>query len=141
MSTNLESAGQVLVVEDDPDIQETIRDLLEARGCVVDVADDGLHALERLRGARRRTCLILLDLMMPTMNGWQFRELQLKEPDLASVPVVVLSADGSTAQRAAELGVAGYLRKPVQLDDLLATVERFCGCEVPSAPPPQEDGT
>jgi CheY-like chemotaxis protein len=64
--------------------------------------------------------------MMPVMNGWQFREEQLKDPRLASVPVLVISADPNLQPKASTLGVAGLLKKPIALDDLLAAVQAHC---------------
>ena len=79
------------VVDDDPDMREALRLVLELRGYSVEEAADGQRALELLR-SNPGCCLILLDLMMPGMNGWQFRKAQQEAPELAAIPVVVLSA-------------------------------------------------
>ncbi len=115
-------AAPVLVVEDDPDQRSAIVLILESEGYTVLTAASGLEALEVL-DAGAAPCMILLDLMMPEMDGVQFRMEQLKREAHARVPVVVLSAFGQMT-RAKYLQVADYLRKPIDLDDLLAVVER-----------------
>src|SRR5262249_27660442 len=85
--------GCVLVVDDDADVRGMLAQVLELEGYDVVTAADGREALRRLE--ERRPFLVLLDLMMPGMNGWQFRAEQLKQPGIADVPVVVLSGDGS----------------------------------------------
>ena len=114
----------VLLVEDDHDVRETIAEVLTDEGYVVVTAADGHQALEQLRGGLRPFA-ILLDLMMPGMNGYQFRAAQRAEPAIADVPVIVLTADRLIDQKAAELDAAAYLRKPTPLDELLSTLERF----------------
>lgn len=116
---------QILVVEDDADIQEALTQILENEGYRVASADNGLSAMSYLRTARRPS-LILLDLMMPIMDGWQFRSEQRKDPNLAAIPIVVLSAHGSVPQHAAALEAATYLKKPIDLEALLDTVKRYC---------------
>lgn len=115
----------VLVVEDDFDIRGTIRLALEAEGYTVATAENGREALEYLRGVGV-PCLILLDLMMPVMDGWAFRAAQRADPGWARVPVVVISADGRASQKARALGAADGLSKPIDLDALLDTVKRHC---------------
>ncbi len=115
----------ILVVEDDDAIRETIAELLEEEGYVVSRAANGAEALDCLHrdGA---AALILLDLMMPTMNGWEFRAQQRSEPALAGIPVVVLSADNALEQKARSLGVDAWLAKPFEVERLLETVDRLC---------------
>jgi CheY-like chemotaxis protein len=115
----------VLVVDDDPDIRSTVREILEDEGYHVLDAANGLEALRRLR-AGSSPDLILLDLSMPIMSGAEFRSEQRKDPALSSIPVVVVTAVGSPDMKVSPLEVAGFLRKPVHLDELLGTVERFC---------------
>lgn len=125
-STGLSSPPCILVVEDDFDIRDTLAQILEAEGYVVRGAANGHEALELLRRDRGDLpALILLDLMMPVMNGWQFRAEQLQDPELATIPVVVISADASVHQKAASIDAASFLKKPVQLETLLDTVFRF----------------
>ncbi|MCP3142904.1 response regulator [Pyxidicoccus xibeiensis] len=114
----------VMAVDDDADILLAFKDVLEMEGYCVMLARSGREALDLLqRGAR--PAVILLDLMMPDVSGWEFRERQLADPSLASLPVVVISGQGVSARDVATLGVAGYLKKPVDLEQLLGTVERY----------------
>lgn len=115
----------VLVVDDDPDICEVMELILESRGYCVVTAEDGIEALRMLRSGEE-PCLILLDLMMPRMDGIQFRDEQQRDPNLAAIPVVMISAGGDVAAKAAAAGLEGLL-KPIELDVLLATVARY-GC-------------
>jgi CheY-like chemotaxis protein len=113
----------VLVVDDDRDVCNTIKEVLEIQGYGVVIAFDGAEALTRLRNGLR-PLVVLLDLMMPGMNGFEFREQQRRDPELAPLPIVVLSGDGRVPQKAASLGLEG-LQKPVSLRALLNVVERF----------------
>ncbi|MFL5262818.1 MAG: response regulator [Anaeromyxobacteraceae bacterium] len=115
--------GEVLVVEDDFAIRETLRELLEDEGYEVSWASNGREALELL--AHRAPRVILLDLMMPVMDGWEFRVAQQRDPALARIPVVVISADHGLDQKVAALAVDGWLAKPFELDALLTTVRRY----------------
>lgn len=114
----------VLVVEDDFDIRGVIRIALEAEGYTVATAENGREALDYLKAVGLPR-LILLDLMMPVMDGWEFRAAQQADPAWASVPVVVISADGRVSEKAQALGAAGGLTKPIDLDALLDTVRRL----------------
>jgi CheY-like chemotaxis protein len=102
----------VLVVDDERAIVEALSDLLESEGYSVATATDGIEALEQLLGGLR-PCLIVLDLMMPRMDGWDFRQAQMKFADLKNIPVIVLSAAGfSEASVKAQLGNVEFLSKP-----------------------------
>jgi CheY-like chemotaxis protein len=116
----------VFVIEDDPDIRDMITQILELEGYAVRSATDGSDALMQIRQGDGYPALILLDLMMPVMNGWEFRNAQLQDPGLAEIPVVVLSGDGTVAAKAGTMHANGFLKKPVDLNALLQTVERFC---------------
>lgn len=116
----------VLLVEDDEDMREDVAFLLERRGHRVVTAEHGKAALEKLSGLQS-PCLILLDLMMPEMDGWQLRAKLREDPDLASIPIVVVSALADIAQEAASLGAVDYLQKPVDFDKLYELVDRRCG--------------
>ena len=116
----------VLVVEDDPDVREAIAEVLVDCHYKPLHASNGAEALERLRAAPIPPCVILLDVMMPTMDGWQFRAEQQRDPAVRDIPVVVLSAHADGADAAAKMAAAGYLKKPVALDALLGAVEQFC---------------
>jgi two-component system chemotaxis response regulator CheY len=118
----------VLVVDDDDDFRDTLADALESGGFDVLRAVDGRDALDRLRGgAAATTCLILLDLMMPGMNGWQFRVEQSSDVALRDIPVIVVSADASIARCAEHFTAGEYLPKPLSLDVLLDLVRSHCG--------------
>jgi CheY-like chemotaxis protein len=117
---------QILIVDDDGDTLHAISETLEIQGHRTRCASNGQEALKQLRSGPA-PCLILLDLMMPVMNGWQFRQAQLEDERLAAVPVVILTADGNAAQKAEALSAKGYLKKPLRPGELLDTVARFCG--------------
>jgi CheY-like chemotaxis protein len=117
----------VLVVEDDELIRESILDFLEDNGYQAMGAANGMEALHSLGSCQSLPCLIILDLMMPIMDGVSFRHQQVADPKLAKVPVVVVSAYKDVAQQSQDLAVAAHLAKPVKLADLLRLVERHCG--------------
>jgi CheY-like chemotaxis protein len=124
----------VLVVDDDCDLRETIQVLLQAHGHRVAMAADGVEALAWLGSTGALPCLVLLDLMMPGMSGFDVRSRMRADPVLASVPVVVITGAGVLAeQRAGELA-AEVLRKPIELATLLGTVRRFCTPDVSPQP-------
>jgi CheY-like chemotaxis protein len=116
---------KVLVVEDDEAIADALVSLLEDAGHPARHVPDGRRALEELR-SNGDTCVILLDMTMPVMNGWRFREEQMKDASLARIPVIVCTADALAEQRALEIGAAGWLRKPLDPGRLLEAVGRFC---------------
>jgi CheY-like chemotaxis protein len=116
----------ILVVDDDADLRDSLAQVLLDEGYAVAKAAHGGEALDCLR-AGPLPSVILLDLMMPVLNGWQFREAQVRDPELASIPVLVISADPSAARAAAELGVTGSLSKPLDVGRLLAAIERCAG--------------
>ena len=116
----------VLLVEDDEDVRGAYAAYLEGAGYAVVEAGDGREALRRLRAAPGTFCLILLDLFMPTMNGWAFRAEQLRDPDLAAIPIVVISADARTDQKAVQLGALAHLKKPIDVDALVSLVDAHC---------------
>jgi CheY-like chemotaxis protein len=116
----------VCVIDDDADIREILSDVLNQEGYEVVVAGDGESALNRLRARADGWSLIILDLMMPRMNGWEFRRQQLQDPALASIPVVLLTGAGNAAATTDDLRVAGVIEKPVDLDALLEKVAAYC---------------
>ena len=122
----------VLLVEDDYGTREAFKAVGEiARVDVVDVPN-GRAALERLRDGPR-PCLIVLDIAMPEMDGFAFRRIQLADPLLADVPVVVTSGAGWAVEREARaLGIKSFLRKPVEVDALIALFHDHCGGDRPS---------
>jgi CheY-like chemotaxis protein len=122
--TKQTAGAHVLIVEDNPDLREGLGDLLEAEGYAVAGAANGQEALARLQ-SEPPPCLILLDLMMPVMNGWEFRAAQRRDPALAEIPVVLISALEGLERLAGNLAAAGYLRKPLDLGTLLEIVARY----------------
>lgn len=116
----------ILIVDDDFSIRDALTQLLEDEGYRVTVAANGLEAITHLRHAATFPCLILLDLAMPVMSGWEFRSTQQQDPALSPIPVVVLSADRGVKDKVARIHADGYLQKPVDIDTLLDTVERYC---------------
>ncbi|MGZ3709088.1 MAG: response regulator, partial [Bdellovibrionota bacterium] len=113
----------ILIVEDDTDIRETLQQILELEGYTVLTASNGQEALDLLPQVAR-PCLILLDLMMPVMNGWEFLELKKKSDDisLATIPVVVVSAAG---ERAKQIPASGFIKKPIELESLIQSVRKY----------------
>lgn len=119
----------ILVVEDDDAIRESLRQILEFEGYLVKVATNGKEAIELLKDSER-PCLILLDLMMPIMNGWEFLQIHDENVGLATIPVVVVSAAGD---RSKSVSGVEFIKKPVELDLLLKIVDRFCNAAVKAA--------
>ena len=111
---------RILIIEDDADVRAAVAEVLAYEGHLVAEAGDGL---EGLRSAReQRPDLILLDLMMPTMDGWSFRAAQQADPALARIPVVVVSA--ALPEHVHAIGAAAHLHKPFEIVELLAVVDR-----------------
>ena len=115
---------RVLLVEDDAGIREGISELLAFEGYEVDRAANGAEALDRLRDGARPG-LIVLDLVMPVMNGAQLLSRLRGEPGLADIPVVLMTASLPSGPRLPP--ASGYLSKPFELSELLGLVERHCG--------------
>ena len=121
---------RILLVEDDFDIGEALGELLRDLGHSVELATNGAHALERLRAngsgnGSDKYDVILLDLMMPVMDGYEFRRLQLAEARFARIPVVIISADTKAASRLDELRPTALLGKPVPIDKLTALIDKL----------------
>jgi CheY-like chemotaxis protein len=116
--------GTVFVVEDDVDVRDALTQVLELEGFRVRAAANGREAMDRMRGTPLPS-VILLDLMMPVMDGWQFRAEQMRDPRLAKIPVIIISADHSQSDKAA-LSAAAFLRKPIDVERLLALLRLYC---------------
>ena len=114
---------RVLVVEDDPALRGLLRDVLELLGHVVDLAADGREALEHLQ--QRRPDLILLDLMMPVMDGRAFGTVVRGDERTVDLPIVLMSAAPGAAQVGSEIRAQALLRKPFDFDELARVVEQF----------------
>jgi CheY-like chemotaxis protein len=113
----------ILIVEDDRDTREMLERFLELEGFTVRCAENGRAALDVLH--REGACVILLDLMMPVMNGWEFRRVQSSDPRLSTIPVVVVTAAGRREQIPA-IDAHAWLSKPVDFDRLLETIQPLC---------------
>lgn len=111
----------VLIVDDDRSIRRSLHTVLDDEGYQVDEADNGLEAMRRLSEGLRPS-VILLDLMMPIMDGFQFSSELCRHPELADIPVIVVTAGDDCTEVRRRLTVVGCLRKPLDLDRLLATI-------------------
>lgn len=117
------SCKNILVIEDDPAIRQTLKDVLEIEGYSVATAVNGKDGADQLLRGQSRPCAILLDLMMPTNNGWQFLDFQKNDPQFQKIPVIVCSAYEESAKA---IHPDAFVPKPVQLNHLLGTVKSFC---------------
>lgn len=119
---------QILVIENDKDISDSIKALLESENYQVSTFSDGKLALDRLK-KNPESCLVLLDLIMPVMSGWSFMEEFLKLPvTIVPVPVYIFSVIDEKEGEAEKMGAKGYIKKPVNLEYLLGIVEDHCRC-------------
>ena len=116
----------ILIVEDDLDILDLMKQALEIEGYTVDTATNGKEGLEILDRIQV-PCLILLDMMMPVMDGWAFLQTKKHADVLASIPVVIVTAAGDNAKSA---DAQGFMKKPIDLNALYATVKKYCPREV-----------
>lgn len=116
----------VLVVDDDVDAREMLKVALTADGYLIAGVPNGREALDYLR-SHVDTCIILLDLMLPVMDGSSFRQAQLHDRSLAWIPVVVMSGAIDADQRARQIGARRFVRKPLDLDEVRRTL-RLIGC-------------
>jgi CheY-like chemotaxis protein len=114
----------VLIVEDDADLREMMAQLLTLEGFTAATAANGHEALEYLHAEDHKPDVILLDLMMPVMDGWEFRRKMQADPDVANVPVIVLSALDQS--RASDVPAEAFLKKPLDFDRLLKLVRDYC---------------
>ncbi len=114
------------MVDDDRLLRDATVSALAAEGVRAVAAADGREALDTLTSQRVEPCLIVLDLMMPAMDGWEFREHQLRDGRLASIPIVVVSAYADPRREATSMGAVAGLRKPILVDELLRLVSAVC---------------
>ena len=113
----------ILLVEDDRDVRESIAEVLEEEGYRVTLAKTGVDAIEQLGKSHHLPTAIVLDLMMPVMDGWQFRKEQKQHPDIADIPLVVITATG---KRPVLVDAAELVMKPLDLNRLFEAIERYC---------------
>ena len=123
-NANLSHGKLVLVVDDDPFVRESLSELLAAKGYSALQAENGQKALEVLKKTPRFPCLIVLDLVMPVMDGRGFLMLRADDPILRDIPVVVVS--GSMQSGEPLDGIDAYLRKPVKVDRLIEIIDQHC---------------
>lgn len=116
------SCNTILLVEDDADIRATLKEVLELEGYSVVPAANGKEAFQQL-DSMIRPCLILLDLMMPVMNGWEFLKTLHENARHSGIPVVVVSAAGDKAKSAK---AQGFVKKPIEVDALLEMIRQYC---------------
>jgi CheY-like chemotaxis protein len=116
----------VLIVEDDPDMRESMESVLTYAGHAITAVADGLEALTWLTTNTAPPCVMVLDLMMPGMNGFELRARMRADPVLASIPVLVLTGAGTLVDRKGAELQAEILRKPIDLRDLLKAIHRHC---------------
>jgi CheY-like chemotaxis protein len=115
----------ILVIEDHEDVREGIAIALSLHGYAVETAANGLQALLMLE-AGLHPCLIVMDLMMPVMSGFEFREKQLADPLLRGIPLIAYSGITDPRETAQHLGAAAYLHKPVDMEVFATVVGQFC---------------
>jgi CheY-like chemotaxis protein len=116
---------RVLVVEDDNAIRLSLTELLSNEGYDVSSVSNGQEALDLLAKGELLPSIILLDLMMPLMDGFSFRKKQIADPRIKDMPVIIMSADGNVQEKLKEVGGKAYIRKPIDIDVLLKTIESF----------------
>jgi CheY-like chemotaxis protein len=114
-----------LLVEDDSDVRESLALLLQACGYRTEVAENGQEALEKLRDGSP-PCMVVTDLRMPVMDGWELRDEMKKDEGLADLPVVVVSANATTEIDAERLDAVACLQKPLNIKQLLGVLDRYC---------------
>ncbi len=120
------SGRRILIVEDEEDIRETLRDFFEGEGCHVSTAIHGKDALQAL-DTQEHPHLILLDLMMPVMNGEEFVSHKNAQSRWAAIPIVIMSADHHTEQRANAMKIKWFIRKPLSLNHLVSMAGEALG--------------
>jgi CheY-like chemotaxis protein len=125
MKPQATQGSHVLIVEDQPELRETLAELLESEGYRTDTAANGQEALAHLR-SHSPPQVILLDLQMPVMTGRTFRSEQEQSPVLAVIPVVVMSGEANLGEAAAAMHAAAHLSKPIDLEKLLFLLTRYC---------------
>jgi CheY-like chemotaxis protein len=116
----------VLVVEDDHEIRQSLVDALQDDGHTVYSARNGQEGLDILRNTKPLPGLIILDVMMPVLNGFQFCTMKNLDPLIADIPIVFLSADHQLAEKAKRAGVNGYIKKPIDLAELFKLTTTYC---------------
>jgi CheY-like chemotaxis protein len=114
----------VMIVDDDPDIRDAFSSILEIEGYEVVCAEHGQAALDYLSSNDQRPCMIFLDLMMPVMDGWEFRDRQRQLPQHADIPVIVVTAAGR--DRGTGIDAARILQKPIGYEQIMEAIQTYC---------------
>jgi CheY-like chemotaxis protein len=117
---------KILIIDDDQGIRDALSELLEMEGYLVALAGNGSEGLRVLRQMESPPDLILLDFMMPSMDGFQFREMQVAERLHPRVPVVLMSADCHVEEKQVRGGMMDHLRKPMDISDVINMVKKHC---------------
>lgn len=120
-------SARLLIVEDSADYRALLTKLFSRQGFKVDCAVNGEAALRHLEATPELPNLILLDLMMPVMDGFEFRERQIQEARFAQIPTILMTAHGDLVAAKEKLGAIELVRKPVEMDDLLSIVNKAIG--------------
>jgi CheY-like chemotaxis protein len=115
---------KVMVVEDDAMIRASLVELLEGEGYEVIGVENGQAAMNYLKSSEVLPGVILLDVMMPIMDGWQFRTQQLSDSKISKIPVIVVTADGNAQDKADVMSAQGWVNKPFKIDDILESVAK-----------------
>jgi two-component system response regulator MprA len=126
MAAPAHTQHRVMIVDDHADTREALAIVMELRGLAAIVAGSGSEALAKLAEPTERPCVVLLDVNMPGLDGWEVRQRMREDPQLASVPVVLLTGNYVDLERARRLGIRGCLRKPVDVHQIVDAVERHC---------------
>lgn len=116
----------IFIIDDSIDLRELMAQFFESEGYEVQVAADGQEGLNKLREAQTLPCVILLDLMMPVMDGFKFGAEIARDERLSKVPLLIMTADANAEEKAKRVGAHGWLKKPVGVDTLIAVAEKFC---------------
>jgi DNA-binding response OmpR family regulator len=123
--SKMEKVDTVLIVEDDADLRNSLAELLALRGFKVVTVEDGREALDTLASGLS-PCLIILDLMLPIVNGWEFRSQQLADPRFSGIPTIILSGVNDLEAESQRLQAIAFVPKPLDIDFLFKTVEQYC---------------
>jgi CheY-like chemotaxis protein len=123
MNPNIASRNSILIIEDDQEIREALEEILRFEGYEVGSVKNGKEGLDYLHKASAPS-VILLDMMMPVMNGYQFLAAYQEEPSFSGIPVIVLSADNALEDKLKQFQVRFFLKKPIELERLLELVKQ-----------------
>lgn len=118
-------SNRLLIIDDALEMHSLLRTLLTEEGYIVHFVSNGQAALRYLRSAEELPGLIFLDLMMPIMDGYEFREAQLSDPRLANTPVVIITADGHIESKKSKINAVDSIRKPIDVDIMLQVIARY----------------